>query len=1138
MTLTPAIIIDAGKPAMLNGPLNELLRFSLRQRLLVTAAAVALTIYGIWQSTELPIDVFPSLDRPRVVVMTECPGMAPEEVESLITFPLESALNGATGVQAVRSASDVGLSVVYVEFDWGSNVFADRQIVTERLALASERLPPGVTPQLAPLSSIMGQIMIIGMWSESGETSPMELRTLADWVVRQRLLTIPGVSQVFAMGGERMQFQVLIDPAELARYGVTVADVEAALAESNENTTGGYLDQHGPYELLVRSLGRLETIEQIGEVVVAIRDGRSVLVRDVARVIQGSHIKRGDSAAYLRGEEGEFSGGPAVVLTVTKQPGADTRRVTDEIIRAVTDLRSGLPRDVRISSDLYQQKSFIDLAIGNVSGALRDASVLVIVILFLFLLSLRTTFITLTAIPLSIVVTAAVFAAFELSINTMTVGGLAVAIGGLVDDATVTVENIFRRWRLNRASAHPRSAMEVVYEASVEVRDPRLFGTAIVVLVFAPVFALGGMEGRLFTPLGVAFLVSVVASLVVSLTVTPVLSYLFLAQRRAWPITGAVLALLAAGATGTWGIAAGLRGAGLDDAAAWWASLSWSWRLGAGLTLTPIVWLAMIFAERLSEGERDSPLLRMMRYLAGRTVAFSLDHPTAILATTTVLVLVSAVGLARLESDFLPPFDEGAVQINVMLPPGTSLATSQSVAGLVEQRLREIQEVSTIVRNTGRAELDEHAEPVSVSHIIATLRPDTDRHRSDVLADIRDALAEVPGVVTSVEQPLSHLISHMLAGVQAQVAIKLFGDDLDVLRHFVHEIEEAIEDVPGVIDLQVEPQIEIPQLRIEIDGHQLQQYGLRRADINHLIHTAMNGVVVSEILVDQRSFDLLVRFADDARHDLGALERLPVELPDGGQAMLGSLARIYESSGPNTIHREQVRRRIVVQCNTTGRGLVDVVRDIQTRLAPLERDLPAGYFVEYGGQFQSQQTAARRMGLYFLGAMVGMFLVLYTMFGSANLALQVMIALPAAFVGSVLALHLTGQTLTVAAMVGFISLCGMAARNGILLLSHYLHLVQYEGETWSRQMIVRAGRERVAPVMMTALTTGIGLLPLALAAGEPGKEILYPLATVIIGGLLTSTMMEFVLRPALFWTVGRQAGRRTVAAIASADAAG
>jgi Cu/Ag efflux pump CusA len=1109
---------------MLSNLLNSIIRAALHQRVFVAAVAAFLMIYGGWQIASLPIDVFPSLDRPRVVVMTEAPGLAPEEVETLITFPVESALNGATGVQAVRSASSAGLSVIYVEFDWGTDIFNDRQIVAERLALVADRLPDRVTPQLAPVSSIMGQIMMIGMWSDTGKTTPMQLRTLADWDVRQRLLTISGVSQVFAIGGDRKQFQVLVDPGQLLRYGVTLEDVRIALIESNENATGGYLDEQGPNELLVRSLGRIQTVQELDDVVVTIREGRPVLVSQVARVVEGAQVKRGDSSAFVRNPDSGFTGGPAVILTVNKQPNADTRRVTADITTALEDLRKQLPADVRLSPELYQQKEFIDLAIANVVEALRDGSILVVVVLFVFLFNIRTTFITLTAIPLSVVLTALAFAASGLSINTMTLGGLAVAIGELVDDAIVDVENIFRRLKMNQQKGNPEPQLLVVYQASAEIRNSIVFGTLIVVLVFIPVFALSGMEGRLFVPLGVAYIVSILSSLVVSLTLTPVLCYWLLAKRTAWPWLAGVLSIGLAGAFSHWVFSQ--FGSTLAGGTEIPAGLSIWWELGACVALAPVFWWLILWLDRLSERERDGLLLRMLKGLAGRTIGFSLRAPGTVLAAAFIAVAISVISLIQLESDFLPPFDEGAVQINVILPPGTSLATSQKVAQQVEDRLKGIDDIVTLVRKTGRAELDEHAVPVSASEFIASLDPNSSRTREEILEEIREVLKVVPGIVTSVEQPLAHLISHMLSGVQAQVAIKLYGDDLDILRRSAQQMKNAIADIPGITDLQVEPQVEIPQLRIEINGDQLRKYGLRRADINRFVQTAMHGDVVSEVLIGQKTFDLLVRFDERFREDVDAVRRLSVNLPEGGVVALETLAKVYEASGPNAFSREQVRRRIVLQCNTTGRGLVDVVQDIQSELAQVVETLPTGYFVEYGGQFESQRSASKRIAIYFAGAIIGMFLILYTMFRSANLSLQVMIALPMALIGSVAALYVTNQTLTVAAMVGFISLCGIASRNGILLINHYLHLVRHEGETWSREMIVRAGQERVAPVLMTALTSGIGLIPLALAAGEPGKEILYPVATVIIGGLATSTVLEFLVRPALFAQFGLGAAKR------------
>ena len=1140
---------------MLSTLLNGVIRFSLHNRVLVVAFSIFLLLYGGWQMFQLPIDVFPDLNRPRVVIMTESPGLAPEEVETLVTFPIETTINGASGVQDVRSTSGVGLSVIYVEFEWGTNIYDDRQIVAERLALVSEQLPDGVNPQLAPISSIMGQIVMVGMLSETNEkthmfeinpiekdstellnagrappvvlqaiadhgipisndldirreissrkwlivdrendrsyaivshpgssnrlsvhrrTSPLKMRTLADWVIRQQLLTVPGISQVFVMGGDRKQFQVLVDPSLLLKYGVTVHEVEEALSQSNSNATGGYLDEQGPNEFLVRALGRIESFDELEDIVVKYRDGKSVLLGQVARIIEGAQIKRGDSALYLRNKVSDdeqpssagFSGGPGIILTISKQPGADTRAVTDKIQKLIANLQGRLGDDIRLDASIYQQKVFIDHAIRNVVEALSNGAVLVVIILFLFLLNFRTTFITLTAIPLSIVITALVFWAFGLSINTMTLGGLAVAIGELVDDAIVGVENVFRRLRENGRAAQPKPPLLVVYQASCEVRNPIVFGTLIVIMVFIPLFALSGMEGRLFAPLGVAYIVSILASLLVSLTVTPVLAYWLLAKKRTRPG---------------------------DDA----------------------------------YQEKDSFVLRFLKWIAGFAIRFSLRLPVPMLAASAIGVAIAGIVLYDIERDFLPPFNEGSVQINVLMPPGTSLAKSSEVAQIAGQRIREVPEIRTLARRTGRAELDEHAEGVNVTEFFASM-DDSNRSREVVLDDIRARLANVPGIVVSVEQPLAHLISHMISGVKAQVGIKLYGDDLDRLRRTAQQIEAAIKTIDGVKDAQVEQQTEIPQLQIRIDGDRLQQFGLTRMDVTEFVETAMNGKVVSDVLEGQRKFDLLVRMDEPYREDLESLGRLTLNLPDGGTVKLEDIAVIREGMGPNQVKREKVRRRIAIQCNVSGRGLVDVVEDIKQKIRPIESQLPPDYLLEYGGQFQSQQSASQVIAILFIVSLGGMLLVLYTMFHSFNLSLQVMIALPMAFIGSVAALRITDQTLTIAAMVGFISLCGIATRNGILLINHYLHLVTFEGESWTREMIVRAGRERLAPVLMTCLTTGIGLVPLAMAAGETGKEILYPVATVIIGGLITSTTLEFLVRPALFWQFGMKSAKRVV----------
>ena len=1041
--------------------LNAVIRFALRQRLLIMALALMISGYGAWQGIHAQVDVFPDLNRPRVVIMTEAHGLAPEEIETLVTFPIEASMNGASGVQVVRSSSAVGISVVYVEFDWGTDIYDDRQIVNERLQLIQDRMPEGVIPTLAPVSSIMGQILMLGIWSENTKTDAMELRTLADWVIRQRLLTIQGVSQVFAMGGERKQFQVLVDPDAMLQFGVTLNQVRHAVQESSRNATGGYLDQQGPNELLVRALGRVQSVEDIQKVAVTIRDGRPVALGQIAQVVEGAQVKRGDSAAYQRDDSEKFLGGPAVVLTVNKQPGSDTRTVTDECLAAVRDLQPSLPKGMHIEP-MYMQKSFIDRAIDNVKQALRDGGILVVVILFLFLMNFRTTFITLTAIPLSILMTAIVFAFFDLSINTMTLGGLAVAIGELVDDAIVDVENIFRRLKTNRRRASPEHPLLVVFRASVEVRNSIVFGAMIVILVFVPLFALTGMVGRLFAPLGIAYIVSILSSLVVSLTVTPVLCY---------------------------------------------------WLLGNS---------------KLTEHQKDGVVLRGLKWVGDRVIRFSLRFPQLNLLMTAAAAGLAALFVVNLERDPLPPFNEGSMQLNVVLPPGTSLVQSDAINRRVENRIKKVQDVIRFVRRTGRAELDEHAEGVHMSEYILELDPRSPRTREQQLAEIRETVAEIPGIVTAVEQPIAHLISHMISGVKAQIGIKLYGDDLDELRRRAQQIHTVMQSINGVTDPLVEPQVIIPQLQIRLDRDKLLLYGLTPADVNEFIETSMNGQVVSDVLVGQRSFDLLIRLKEDYREDLLALRRLSIDTPDGARIPLEAVAEIYESGGPNTVNRENVRRRIILQANVSGRGVVDVVEEIQERMKPVIASLPAGYFVEYSGQFETQQQANRIIGGLFAVSMLGVFLVLFSMFRSINLSLQVMAALPMAFIGSVAALVITGQTLTIAATVGFISLAGIASRNGILLLNHYLHLVKYEGESWTKDMIVRAGLERLSPVLMTALTSGIGLVPLVLAAGEPGKEILYPVATVILGGLISSTLLDFFVHPALFWLFGIRAAERVV----------
>jgi CzcA family heavy metal efflux pump len=1044
---------------------NAVIRGALHYRMLVVLVALAVLGYGGYVAATLPIDIFPDLDRPRVVIITEAPGLAPEEVETLVTYPLESALLGATGVQDVRSQSGLGLAVVYVEFAWNTDIRVARQVVQERLSIAQANLPDGVRPQMGPLSSIMGQIVQVGMYrrpapggSEPTAREQMELRTLADWVVRPRLLKIPGMAQVLVMGGGRKQYQVLVDPAALTAYDVTLHQVEEAVRKNNGNASGGYAVRGGG-ERPIRVLGRLEpgrVLDELRQVPVKATAHRTVLLGQLARVAEGPQLKRGD---------GSVNGFPGVILTIVKQPHVDTRTLTDAVVAALRETQPALGADVVIVPDLFQLKGFIDRGIYNVGEALVIGAALVLTVLFVFLLNFRTTFISLTAIPLSLAVTALVFRAVgwfsgtPLSINVMTLGGIAVAMGELVDDAIVDVENIFRRLKANHALPEPRSALRVIYEASVEVRGAIVFGTALVILVFIPLFALGGIDGRLFAPLGVAYIVSILASLLVSLTVTPVLSYYLLPQARATHRAG------------------------------------------------------------------DSPLLRLLKWGAAGLIRASMAGAGPILLVTWGLVGLSVWELTRLGADFLPPFDEGSVQVNVTLPPGSSLEASNEICAIVDAKFRQLQQspgapILQFGRRTGRAELDEHAEPVSNTEYIVAINPKAGQGREAVIETILAGLKEeVPGVDVEVEQPLAHLISHMLSGVTAQVAIKVHGDDLEELRRSAEKIKAAIADVPGIAPPVVEAQRAIEELHLRLRPEQLALYGVDRAYVAEFIRLALKGEEVSQVVEGQRRFDLIVRLDEPYRSDYADLGRLRLELPGGrGQVALQELVNIGDGTGANQINRENMRRRIVVRVNARGRDLAGVVADLQRRVDERVRPrLPAGYFIEFGGQFESQRRATTLIGILAVASFLGMFVVLYMLYPSARIVLQILNALPTAFVGGVLALVLSGQSLTVAALVGFISLGGIAARNGILLVSHYFHLMKHEGESFSREMVLRGSLERLAPVLMTALTAGIGLVPLVWGGQEPGREILYPVATVILGGLVTSTLCEFLVHPGLFW---------------------
>jgi len=1024
------------------------IRAGLQYRWLVVAAALALLAWGGMVASRLPVDVLPNLTRPRVTVISECHGMAPEEVETLVTIPLENALNGATDVLEVRSASDIGLSVILVEFDWGQDIYRARQIVQERLATTREQLPAEVQPQLAPIASLLGQILLIGMWSEDGSTDPLELRTQADWVVGQRLRSLRGVAQVIAMGGGRKQVQVLVDLHRMHTYDVTLAQINQALASSNLNVTGGFVND-GSQELLVRGLGRVMQPEVLEQVVVKATGDRPILLGQVARVVEGPAAKRGDSSV---------NGRSAVVLTIQKQPDADTRRLTDEILKTLAELRPSLPPDVVIHPT-YQQREFIDLGVANVLAALRNGSILVAAVLFLFLMNVRTTLITLVAIPLSVAITAIAFDRWQLSINVMTLGGLAVGLGMLVDDAIVGVESAYRRLRQKLSSQDEVDSEDVVFRATGEVLGPIVISTIMVVVVFAPLLLLSGMEGRLFRPLALAYLVSIIASTLVALLVTPALSLLLLP--------------------------ASLRGRSSDRD---------PWLIGG---LKAVV----------------APLVRLSLHPVGLTLVLGLTATAATWAVAESL---------QLKRDFLPSFDEGATQVNLYAAPGTSLETMLEISRLADQRLEPLRyspqrpqaPLLDITCKLGRAELDEHVMGVHVAEYVMTLNPASGISREEMIQRLTEAVDDLPGIEHEIEQPIAHLISHMLSGVAAQIAIKIHGDDLDVLRRKAEEVRRLIESVPGIAEPFVEQQQIVPQLRFELDYAALADHGLAARELLDLIEIAMQGRVVSRFTDGQRFFDILLRMEDEYRLDLEQLKRLPIETPEGRRIMLGSVTRVERGGGPNTINRENARRRIVIRVNTLGGDLSGAVQEIQQRIQT-DLSLPAGYYVSYGGQFEARQSAQSQMLGFAIVSLLIVVAVLYSAFPSLRVVLQILAAVPAAFLGGAAALIWTQQSLSIAALVGFVSLAGIATRNGLLLIGTYHDRVAEQG--WRIEALVQGSLERMAPVLMSSLTTGLGLLPLMLGGTQPGKEILYPVATVIVGGLVTSTLCEFLIRPGLYW---------------------
>ncbi len=1029
--------------------LNNLIALSLRNRVLVIAAAVIMLAGGAWTAWQMPVDVFPDLTAPTVTVLTEAHGMAPEEVEALVSFPIETAVNGSTGVRRVRSSSAQGISVVWVEFEWGMEIFRARQIVAEKLQTVAAALPASVAaPVLAPVSSVMGEIMMIGL---TGKQTPEELRTVADWTIRRRLLAVPGVAQVVPIGGAVKQYQVIADPARMSATGMSLEDVVRAAEGSNENASGGvYMDRGQEY--VIRGIGRVQSVGDIAGTVVGVRGGIPVTLGQVADVKVGEAPKYGD---------GSVNAGPAVVLAIQKQPGANTLELTERIERELAEIQATLSTGMKIEAELFQQADFISVAIRNVMKALRDGAIFVVIILFLFLWNLRATAISIVAIPLSLVVAIFAMKLLDITINTMTLGGMAIAIGALVDDAIIDVENVFRRLKENhhRAPGERRNPLTVVYDASREIRSSIVNATLIIIVVFVPLFFLGGVEGRLLRPLGFAYVVSILASLLVAITVTPVLcSYLL-------PNAKSVRA------------------------------------------------------------ESESRLVSWLKVRYARTLDRVIEHPKRVLAGAGAALVITVATLPFLGSAFLPEFNEGALTVSVVTVPGTSLDESNAIGRRVEQILLANNSVKNTDRRQGRAELDEHAQGVNAAEIDVTLKDKFEKE--ELFEELRSEFSTIPGTSVTIGQPIGHRIDHMLSGTRANIAVKIFGPDLYVLRRVGGEVRDAMQAVPGVADLQLEQQMDVPQLRIEADRSALARYGMSVGSLAQAIDVAFNGEAVSQVLEEGRSVDLVVRYPESMRSSSDAIGNVMFDTPTGQRVPLSQLARVITAVGPNTVSRENVQRKIVVQANVADRDLGSTVADIRDAVQA-NVALPSGYHVEYGGQFEAQEESTRTLASLSLISIAAIFLILFAEFRSARTAMLVMANLPLALVGGVIAVLITGRVVSIASLVGFVTLFGIATRNGILLVSHYRQL-QSEGVPFE-EVVKRGSLERLSPILMTALTAGLALVPLAFGGGEPGNELQTPMAIVILGGLLSATALNMVVLPALYWMFGQRSDRSAEAA--------
>lgn len=1028
--------------------LDLLIKTSLKNRMLVIGLASFVIFYGMISLLRLPVDVFPELTKPTITVMTEAHGRAPEEVETLITIPLEYSLTGLPGMERIRSTSGIGLSVIYLEFSWGTDLYTARQLVGERLRLVSSQMPDDVEPFMAPVSSLMGQIQQIALSTENQDTSPMELRTLAEWTLRPRLMMIPGVSQVIAIGGGLKQYQILVSSEKLNQFQIDLETIDHSLSKISRNTSGGFYTEEGK-EVLIRNIGAVSTIEEIEETVVGLHFGKPVLVKDIAKVQIGERVKRGD-ASYM--------GKPAVVMVVQKQPGGDTIEITENVDSVINELKGSLPEGVTVNTNIFKQSNFINASIEGVISKLQLGTVLVFIVLLVFLMNLRMSLITLLAIPISFFIAFITFRWFGLSVNTMTLGGLAIAIGELVDDSIVDVENIHRRIRENGKLENKKSILRVVFEASSEVRNSIVLATIIIGLVFLPLFQLSGLEGKLFIPLAIAYLTSLFASLIVSLSVTPVLSSILLSNER-------------------------------------------------------------------GRAKEDTKLVAFLKKWDRSILQIILDKPLLIISMTTTLFLASISTVFFMGTDFLPKFNEGTAMIAIFSTPGTSLEESNKIGLLAEQKILEVAEVKSVSRRTGRSERDEHAMGVNVSEIDVDFKSNVSRSREEILNSIREKLSTIPKIGVNVGQPISHLMDHTLSGVSAQIAIKIFGEDLGTLRLKAAELKNIISEVHGIVDLQVEQQGLVPQLKVYTLRDEAAKHNLNSGEITSLLESAFNGHTVGSVIEGQKFFDLHYRFDESSRNSKAGIESTIIKtMPDGSKVKVLDVADVYKTTGPNEIGRENGLRRIVISANVSNSDLGSTVKSIKN-LVSKNLQLPKEYFVTYGGQFEAQETASKK--IYFFGvlAIVGVMLILLTHFRSFAIVGQIMLTIPFSFIGGFLALYFSGQSFTIASLIGFVTLCGISSRNGIMMISHYLHLIKFEGETFCKKMIIRGSLERLTPVLMTASVASLALLPIALASGQPGSEILYPVATVIVGGLVSSTFLDVFVTPTIFYRFGEKASQ-------------